>query len=173
MTSGRVTTRISLQPSSSGPPKSSAVRSRGLQVGAGGAVVDDDALTDGVEEAAGSHREKRSGPPGTRPLRFGVLTASRVSRHRGAQLVLDQVSLSVGPRSRIGVVGPNGIGKSTLLRILAGLEAPDEGRVERAPATLTVGYLPQEPDARPGETLLALPRPADGRGRRPAPSSTA
>jgi ATPase subunit of ABC transporter with duplicated ATPase domains len=83
-----------------------------------------------------------------------VLTASRVSRHRGAQLVLDQVSLSVGPRSRIGVVGPNGIGKSTLLRILAGLEGPDEGRVERAPAGLTVGYLPQEPDARPGESLL-------------------
>jgi ATPase subunit of ABC transporter with duplicated ATPase domains len=83
-----------------------------------------------------------------------VLTASRVSRHRGAQLVLDQVSLSVGPRSRIGVVGPNGIGKSTLLRILAGLEAPDEGRVERAPAALTVGYLPQEPDARPGESLV-------------------
>src|SRR5204862_4450280 len=39
------------------------------------------------------------------------------------------------------------------LRILAGLEAPDSGRVERAPASLTVGYLPQEPDARPGETL--------------------
>jgi len=87
--------------------------------------------------------------------RLRVLTASRVSRHRGAQLVLDQVSLSVGPRSRIGVVGPNGIGKSTLLRILAGLEAPDEGWVERAPAALTVGYLPQEPDTRPGESLLA------------------
>jgi ATPase subunit of ABC transporter with duplicated ATPase domains len=83
-----------------------------------------------------------------------VLTASRVSLHRRAQLVLDQVSLSVGPRSRIGVVGPNGIGKSTLLRIMAGLEAPDEGRVERAPAALTVGYLPQEADARPGESLL-------------------
>src|SRR5438309_7489098 len=92
------------------------------------------------------------GPPW---LASTVCGASRVSRHRGAQLVLDQVSLSVGPRSRIGVVGPNGIGKSTLLRILAGLEAPDEGRVERAPAALTVGYLPQEPDTRPGESLLA------------------
>src|SRR5256885_1290687 len=84
---------------------------------------------------------------------FAVLSAVRVSRHHGTAVVLDDVSVSVGPESRIGVVGPNGIGKSTLLRILAGLEAPDSGRVERAPASLTVGYLPQEPDARPGETL--------------------
>jgi ATPase subunit of ABC transporter with duplicated ATPase domains len=68
--------------------------------------------------------------------------------------VLDDVSLSVDGRDRVGVVGPNGVGKSTLLRLLAGLDHPDAGRVERAPATLTVGYLPQEPDARPGETLL-------------------
>src|SRR3954454_21449458 len=88
-------------------------------------------------------------------LLFVVLSAVRISRHHGTAVVLDDVSLSVGPESRIGVVGPNGIGKSTLLRILAGLEVPDSGRVERAPASLTVGYLPQEPDARPGETLAA------------------
>src|SRR3546814_11649715 len=55
--------------------------------------------------------------------------------------------------ARIGVVGPNGIGKSTLLRILAGAEVPDGGAVERSPATTTVGWLPQEPDAQAGETL--------------------
>src|SRR2546422_11326427 len=86
---------------------------------------------------------------------FAVLSAVRVSRSHGAAVVLDDVSISVGPESRIGVVGPNGIGKSTLLRILAGLEAADGGRVERSPASLTVGYLPQEPDARSGETLFA------------------
>ncbi|MGH9153675.1 MAG: ABC-F family ATP-binding cassette domain-containing protein [Acidimicrobiales bacterium] len=84
-----------------------------------------------------------------------MLTASAVTRLRGGRTVLDAVSLTVGPRSRIGIVGPNGVGKSTLLRVLAGLEEPDGGRVERALATLTVGYLPQEPDARPGETLRA------------------
>ncbi len=84
-----------------------------------------------------------------------MLSAVDVSRWHGTQVVLDQVSVSVGPRSRLGVVGPNGIGKSTLLRILAGLEEPDGGRVERSPASVTVGYLPQEPDARPGETLRA------------------
>src|SRR3954454_22306891 len=84
-----------------------------------------------------------------------VLSASGITIHRGGQVVLDAVSLSVGPRSRLGVVGPNGIGKTTLLRVLAGLERPDGGVVERAPATLTVGYLPQETDALPHETLLA------------------
>jgi ATPase subunit of ABC transporter with duplicated ATPase domains len=78
-----------------------------------------------------------------------------VVKSHGAQLVLDRVDLTLGPRSRLGLVGPNGAGKSTLLRLLAGLEDPDDGRVERTPATLTAGYLPQEHDRRPGETLLA------------------
>jgi ATPase subunit of ABC transporter with duplicated ATPase domains len=84
-----------------------------------------------------------------------VLSAIGVSRSHGVATVLYDVSLSVGPESRIGIVGPNGIGKSTLLRILAGLEHADGGSVERAPASLTVGYLPQESDAVGGETLMA------------------
>jgi ATPase subunit of ABC transporter with duplicated ATPase domains len=84
-----------------------------------------------------------------------VLTAAGIARRHGAMDVLRDVTLTIGPRERIGVVGPNGIGKSTLLRILAGLEAPDAGTVTRAPATLEVGLLPQEPDAEPGETLAA------------------
>jgi ATPase subunit of ABC transporter with duplicated ATPase domains len=84
-----------------------------------------------------------------------VLVARDLVRHHGAQVVLGGVSLSVMARARIGIVGPNGIGKSTLLRILAGTEVPDGGVVERAPATTTVGWLPQEPDAHSGETLRA------------------
>jgi ATPase subunit of ABC transporter with duplicated ATPase domains len=72
----------------------------------------------------------------------------------GAHTVLDRVALALGPHSRLGLVGPNGAGKSTVLRLLAGVEQPDEGRIERTPATLTVGYLPQEHDRRAGETLL-------------------
>jgi ATPase subunit of ABC transporter with duplicated ATPase domains len=85
----------------------------------------------------------------------GTLAAHSVTKHHGPQLVLEEVSLGVPPRARIGVVGPNGAGKSTLLRILAGLEETDAGRVTRAPSTLTVGYLPQERDVHPGETLLS------------------
>ena len=84
-----------------------------------------------------------------------MLHARGISRAFGGQTVLDEVSISLDGRDRVGVVGPNGVGKTTLLRVLAGLEAPDAGSIERAPRQLTVGYLPQEPDAVGGETLLA------------------
>ncbi|HSP71369.1 MAG TPA: ABC-F family ATP-binding cassette domain-containing protein [Gaiellaceae bacterium] len=83
----------------------------------------------------------------------GTLTAANITKRHAGQLVLRDVTLVVPPGSRIGLVGPNGAGKSTLLRILAGLEEADAGTVRRAPPDLTVGYLPQEPDAGPDETF--------------------
>ena len=81
----------------------------------------------------------------------GALVARSVSKSFGDTLVLDRVSLTISPGSRIGLVGPNGIGKSTLLRVLAGLEAPDSGTVAREPPGLSVGYLRQEA-ATPGRS---------------------
>ena len=78
-----------------------------------------------------------------------------ITKSYGAQVVLDRVTLAVGPRARIGLVGPNGVGKSTLLRLLAGVELPDDGAVSRAPESLTVGYLEQERRAEPGESIIA------------------
>ena len=74
----------------------------------------------------------------------GTLAAHNITKSYGDTVVLDGLSLSVTPASRIGVVGPNGIGKSTLLRVLAGLEEPDGGRVSREPPGLEVAYLVQE-----------------------------
>jgi ATPase subunit of ABC transporter with duplicated ATPase domains len=81
------------------------------------------------------------------------LVVRGVTVRRGVAVVLDGVDLTVGPQSRVGVVGPNGVGKSTLLRVLAGLVEPDAGTVTRTPPNATVGYLPQEPDRVPGESL--------------------
>ncbi len=85
----------------------------------------------------------------------GTLAVANITKHHAAQLVLKDVTLVVPPASRIGLVGPNGAGKSSLLRILAALEEPDAGTVRRLPSDLTVGYLPQESDADPAESLGA------------------
>jgi ATPase subunit of ABC transporter with duplicated ATPase domains len=82
-----------------------------------------------------------------------TLVARGVTKHHGAQTVLETVGLSVGAETRLGVLGPNGVGKTTLLRILAGLDRPDEGRVTLLPPTATVGYLAQEREAVEGETV--------------------
>ena len=74
----------------------------------------------------------------------GTLAARSISKSYGGTVVLDGLSLSVRPSSRIGVVGPNGIGKSTLLRLLAGAEQPDAGSVTYEPRGLAVSYLVQE-----------------------------
>jgi ATPase subunit of ABC transporter with duplicated ATPase domains len=73
----------------------------------------------------------------------------------GPRPVLHDVTATIGAGARLAVVGPNGVGKSTLLRLIAGLEQPEAGSVTVSPADATVGYLPQERDRRPDETLAA------------------
>ncbi|MFF9899402.1 ABC-F family ATP-binding cassette domain-containing protein [Streptomyces longispororuber] len=70
-----------------------------------------------------------------------ALLAHDVVRDLGGRRVLDGVSLTAAPGRRIGLIGENGVGKSTLLRVLAGVDEPDAGSVSR-PRDL--GFLPQE-----------------------------
>jgi ATPase subunit of ABC transporter with duplicated ATPase domains len=65
------------------------------------------------------------------------------------------LSLTVAPGDVVGVVGANGAGKTTLLRILAGADQPQAGTVSMAPADAFVGWLPQEHERVPGETVAA------------------
>lgn len=69
--------------------------------------------------------------------------------------LFDGLDLTVAPGDVVGVVGANGAGKSTLLRILAGVLEPLEGAVSLAPADAFIGWLPQEHDRVPGETVAA------------------
>jgi len=84
-----------------------------------------------------------------------TLVAHRLRHERGGQPVLDDVSLTVDPATCLGVVGPNGVGKSTLLQILAGLLEPVAGDVRVDPPTATVGYLSQEHAPAGVETVRA------------------
>jgi ATPase subunit of ABC transporter with duplicated ATPase domains len=70
--------------------------------------------------------------------------------------VLANVDVVVDDATRLALTGPNGVGKSTLLRIIAGMQRPEEGTVAVTPTTATVGYLAQEPERTPGETVLAF-----------------
>jgi ATPase subunit of ABC transporter with duplicated ATPase domains len=90
------------------------------------------------------------------------LVARGLNASRGGATVLDSVDVDVGPGSRLGVVGPNGVGKTTLLRLLARLDLPDAGSVTATPAALRVGYLPQQPDRGRGDTVLEFLRRRSG-----------
>jgi ATPase subunit of ABC transporter with duplicated ATPase domains len=85
-----------------------------------------------------------------------TLTTRDLAVAAGPRPLLVGVDLVLAPGARVGLVGPNGSGKSTLLRVLAGLRPADGGRVRRAPPDAAVGYLPQEPAPRPGETVAAM-----------------
>ncbi|HEX6756503.1 MAG TPA: ABC-F family ATP-binding cassette domain-containing protein [Mycobacteriales bacterium] len=84
-----------------------------------------------------------------------TLTARQLAAGHGDRQLFSGLDLVVAPGDVIGLVGANGAGKSTLLRVLAGIEAPEHGTVALSPPGATVGYLSQEPDADPGETVRA------------------
>lgn len=72
-----------------------------------------------------------------------MLQVSQISQKFGIQIVLDKISFNINPSEHWGLVGANGCGKTTLLRILNGELRPDQGSVQFNPPDLQVGYLPQ------------------------------
>ena len=81
-----------------------------------------------------------------------LLSVSRVAKTFGPNPVLERISFVVNDGDRLGLVGANGVGKSTLLRIITGEVAPDGGEVV-IPDGVAVGYLAQQPPSLPGATV--------------------
>jgi ATP-binding cassette ChvD family protein len=81
-----------------------------------------------------------------------ILAFNRVRKSYDSKVVLDDVTLAFLPGAKIGVVGPNGMGKSTLLRMMAGVEQPSHGEVRLMPG-YSIGILAQEPTLDEGKTV--------------------
>jgi ATPase subunit of ABC transporter with duplicated ATPase domains len=88
------------------------------------------------------------------------LVAKGLAGGHGHRTLFDDLDLTVAPGDVVGVVGVNGAGKSTLLRLLAGVDEPQAGTITLNPGDAFVGWLPQEHERVPGETV------ADYIGRR-------
>ena len=82
-----------------------------------------------------------------------TLVAKALSGGHAHRILFSDLNLTVSPGDVVGVVGANGAGKSTLLRLLAGADTPAAGSVRTAPADAFVGWLPQEHERIPGETV--------------------
>jgi ATP-binding cassette subfamily F protein 3 len=84
-----------------------------------------------------------------------MLTLSEVSKAYGGRTLFAGASLSVTREDRLGLVGPNGTGKSTLFSLILGSESPDAGKIEWQRG-MSVGHLPQESAPASDETVLEL-----------------
>jgi ATP-binding cassette ChvD family protein len=82
-----------------------------------------------------------------------IYQMSRVRKAHGDKVILDDVTLAFLPGAKIGVLGPNGTGKSTLLKMMAGIEQPSNGEARLMPG-FTVGLLAQEPALDESKTVL-------------------
>jgi ATP-binding cassette subfamily F protein uup len=92
------------------------------------------------------------------PAHTPLVTLETATKAHGPRRLLDRVSLGVGSRDRIGIVGRNGAGKTTLLQTLAGLSDLDSGHATRA-RDLRLGYLPQAENQTPAAAAAAVQPP--------------
>ncbi|BAQ18033.1 ABC-F family ATP-binding cassette domain-containing protein [Methyloceanibacter caenitepidi] len=86
-----------------------------------------------------------------------MFTLDSITLRLGGHVILDRASVAMPPKARVGLVGRNGAGKSSLLKMIAGIYEADEGRIE-APSGTRIGYLKQDAPgglATPFETVLA------------------
>ena len=84
---------------------------------------------------------------------MNLVTAEHLTKSYTERLLFDDTDFSINEGDKIGLIGINGTGKSTLLKMVAGLEEPDSGRIVRG-RNLDIRYLPQNPVFHPGETVL-------------------
>lgn len=84
---------------------------------------------------------------------MNILSLDKITKAYGERKVFDEADFFLEDGEKVGIIGINGTGKSTLLKIMAGLEQPDSGKVIRA-NHIVISYLKQQPDFQENETIL-------------------
>lgn len=82
-----------------------------------------------------------------------LLTAEHLYKSYSEKPLIEDISLGIHEGEKIGVIGVNGTGKSTFLKLVAGVETPDRGTIVKGNG-VRIGYLPQNPEFQPGKTVL-------------------
>ena len=85
---------------------------------------------------------------------MNILNAEKISKTYGEKELFDCITLGVNDGDKIGVIGVNGTGKSTFLKIIAGVEFPDEGKIVKG-RNVTIEYLPQTPTFLENDTIIS------------------
>ena len=98
------------------------------------------------------HAPRHIPPPPPPPTSVSLLVLDGLKKHYGAQEVLAGASMRIDAGEKVGLVGRNGGGKTTLLRLIEGLESPDWGTVKLAKSA-DLGYVPQRAHFEPGVTV--------------------
>ena len=84
-----------------------------------------------------------------------MITFENVSKQYGSTILLESVTISINENHRTGLIGVNGSGKTTILRMLGGEELPDSGSINK-PFDMRIGYLPQEVEILDQKTPLEI-----------------
>ena len=84
---------------------------------------------------------------------MNLLAVEKLTKTYGEKVLFQEITFGIEEGDKIGVIGVNGTGKSTLLKLIAGIETPDSGIITKA-SGMKIGYLPQEPDFGENTTVL-------------------
>src|SRR5829696_9047645 len=82
-----------------------------------------------------------------------MVSFTRISKQYGRQVLFVDASFQLNPGEKVGLVGPNGAGRTTLFRMIVGEEAPDDGEVS-VPKKLTIGYFRQDVEEMSGRSVI-------------------
>lgn len=84
---------------------------------------------------------------------MSILQVENLYKTYGEKVLFDHISFTIAPKQRIGLIGVNGTGKSTLLKVIAGIESADSGEITHS-NTMRIEYLPQDPELTEGLSVL-------------------